>query len=347
VLVQGEGAAEQVAAAIRGFDGLPPNGPVPRPDVLIVARGGGSLEDLWAFNEEAVVRAAADCRIPLISAVGHETDTTLIDLAADRRAPTPTAAAEMAVPVRAELLRQLVTLGERQAVAVERGLVHRLQHVAGLARGLPDPDLLLANAAQRLDDRAERLPQALTAVVERRRSALAELGARLGTPRALIREAGSRLEARAEKLGYLFRGQVTARGDALRRAGERLTLGELAERRLPRHADELARLAERCDRAAGRELEAAHVRFDALVKLFESLNYRSVLARGFALVRDEDRQPVTGVEAARASARLELEFADGRIGVRPEDGRARPAGGVGARRAADPEPEALRQGRLL
>jgi len=103
VLVQGENAAAQVAAAIEGFNRLPPDGPIPRPDVLIVARGGGSLEDLWAFNEEIVVRAAAASEIPLISAVGHETDTTLIDFAADRRAPTPTAAAEIAVPVRAEL----------------------------------------------------------------------------------------------------------------------------------------------------------------------------------------------------------------------------------------------------
>ncbi|MHA1600379.1 MAG: exodeoxyribonuclease VII large subunit, partial [Alphaproteobacteria bacterium] len=112
VLVQGEGAAEQVAAAIRGFNDLPADlltgGPVRRPDLLIVARGGGSLEDLWAFNEEVVVRAAADSAIPLISAVGHETDNTLIDLAADRRAPTPSAAAEMAVPVRAELVAQVL-----------------------------------------------------------------------------------------------------------------------------------------------------------------------------------------------------------------------------------------------
>ena len=126
VLVQGEGAAEQVAAAIDGFNALPPGGPVPRPDVLIVARGGGSIEDLWAFNEEAVVRAAAACTIPLISAVGHETDTTLIDHAADRRAPTPTAAAEMAVPVRRDLLLQLGELDDR--------LDHAMAEPAGPAR---------------------------------------------------------------------------------------------------------------------------------------------------------------------------------------------------------------------
>ena len=113
VKVQGEGSAEQVAAAIRGFNALPEQGKIPRPDVLIVARGGGSLEDLWSFNEEIVVRAAAESMIPLISAVGHETDITLIDFAADKRAPTPTAAAEMAVPVRSELLVEVSTLARR------------------------------------------------------------------------------------------------------------------------------------------------------------------------------------------------------------------------------------------
>src|SRR5471030_2211300 len=113
VAVQGEKAAAEVAAAFAGFNRLPEKGPVPRPDVLIVARGGGSLEDLWAFNEEIVVRAAAASVIPLISAVGHETDTTLIDFAADVRAPTPTAAAELAVPVRTELLAQTLDFERR------------------------------------------------------------------------------------------------------------------------------------------------------------------------------------------------------------------------------------------
>src|SRR5579885_1766313 len=157
VAVQGEGAAEQVAAAIEGFNRLPAGGPVARPDLLIVARGGGSLEDLMPFNEEIVVRAAAASAIPLISAVGHETDTTLIDLAADRRAPTPTAAAEMAVPVRLDLVAQIGNIGGRMAGAMLRLLDERRLRVVGLGRGLPDPRSLLDAAAQRLDDRAERL----------------------------------------------------------------------------------------------------------------------------------------------------------------------------------------------
>ena len=151
VTVQGPNCAAEVAAAIRGFNAIAPGGPVPRPDVIIVARGGGSIEDLWGFNEEIVVRAAAESRIPLISAVGHETDTTLIDLAADRRAPTPTAAAEMAVPVRLELLAGLARLEERRRGALARGIGQRGQRLRDLARGLPRPEAILAERAQRLD----------------------------------------------------------------------------------------------------------------------------------------------------------------------------------------------------
>src|SRR5712672_3887429 len=157
VAVQGEGAAAQIAAAIQGFNRLAAGGPVSRPDLLIIARGGGSLEDLMPFNEEIVVRAAAASVIPLISAVGHETDTTLIDHASDRRAPTPTAAAEMAVPVRIDLLAELGAKAGRLTGGLARLFADRRLHLAGLARGLPDPQDLIGIAAQRLDDRAERL----------------------------------------------------------------------------------------------------------------------------------------------------------------------------------------------
>ncbi|MDE2581143.1 MAG: exodeoxyribonuclease VII large subunit, partial [Rhodospirillales bacterium] len=157
VPVQGDGAAERIAAAIRGFDALPAGGAIPRPDVLIVARGGGSLEDLMAFNDEAVVRAAAACAIPLISAVGHETDTTLIDFASDRRAPTPTAAAELAVPARTELAAALAQSGARLAGALNRLTQERRLRLGRAERGLPDLAALLGAARQRLDDRAERL----------------------------------------------------------------------------------------------------------------------------------------------------------------------------------------------
>ncbi|WP_313353318.1 exodeoxyribonuclease VII large subunit, partial [Paracoccus sp. (in: a-proteobacteria)] len=136
VAVQGEGCAHQVTAAIQGFNALPKDGPVPRPDLIIVARGGGSLEDLWGFNEEAVVRAAADSQIPLISAVGHETDTTLIDFASDRRAPTPTAAAEMAVPVRAELAARVTEIQARMMRAAQTRSQRQRQRLTDLGRAL-------------------------------------------------------------------------------------------------------------------------------------------------------------------------------------------------------------------
>jgi len=165
VRVQGEQSAGEVAAAIEGFNKLEPGGPVPRPDLLIVARGGGSIEDLWSFNEENVVRAAAASRIPLISAVGHETDTTLIDYAADRRAPTPTAAAEMAVPVRAELQAQVMERAQRLFRAQTRILEQGRAQVEGLARGLPRLQDLFALPEQRLDHASERLTRSLMSAV--------------------------------------------------------------------------------------------------------------------------------------------------------------------------------------
>src|SRR6266436_1187693 len=183
VAVQGEGAAAQVAAAIEGFNRLPEgafgHGGLPRPQLIIVARGGGSLEDLMPFNEEIVVRAAAGSAIPLISAVGHETDTTLIDHASDRRAPTPTAAAEMAVPVRLDLLSELGGNSARLSGSLARLFDQRRLHLAGLARGLPDPQDLIGTATQRLDDRAERLRLAADRRLRAARHGLDLAGARL------------------------------------------------------------------------------------------------------------------------------------------------------------------------
>jgi exodeoxyribonuclease VII large subunit len=186
VAVQGNGAAEQIAAAIRGFNALPEGGAIPRPDLLIVARGGGSLEDLMAFNEEAVVRAAAASAIPLISAVGHETDTTLIDFAADIRAPTPTAAAELAVPVRVELVRHLDQLRARMSSAVARLLNEQRLRLARAERGVPDLPALIAAGRQRLDDRSARLDSAIAALLATRRHALDRAAARLPHPRETI-----------------------------------------------------------------------------------------------------------------------------------------------------------------
>jgi exodeoxyribonuclease VII large subunit len=202
VLVQGEGAAAQVANAIRGFDAIALGGPVPRPDLVIVARGGGSIEDLWAFNEEVVVRAIADCRIPTISAVGHETDVTLADHAADVRAPTPTAAAEMAVPVRAELMAQLATWRGRMVGAAIRAQALRGARLAALARHLPRPEALYAPQRQRLDDAGDRLDRAQRQRLGVTAERLASRSAALRP--ALLARAWDRDRARLEGLTRLL-----------------------------------------------------------------------------------------------------------------------------------------------
>jgi exodeoxyribonuclease VII large subunit len=201
VIVQGDGAAEQIAAAIEGFNGLSAGGPVPRPDVLIVARGGGSLEDLMAFNEEIVVRAAASSRIPLISAVGHETDTTLIDHAADRRAPTPTAAAEMAVPVRAELMADLKRDDRRLVQALVRSVAECRARLTALARGLGDPKRLVEDKRQRLDDWGDRLHLGLRNWVHQRGSRLGESAGRLKAFGAALSRLVARDRAQTGSLG--------------------------------------------------------------------------------------------------------------------------------------------------
>jgi len=179
VPVQGEGASAKVAQAIRGFGAIEPGGPVPRPDLLIVARGGGSTEDLWAFNEEEVVRAAAESPIPLISAVGHETDTTLIDFASDRRAPTPTAAAEIAVPVRSELMALVDDLGRRSASCLTVHARRARERLDLTVHRWPQPEALFAPVTQRVDDLVGRLPRALAARAAHARADLSAVAPRL------------------------------------------------------------------------------------------------------------------------------------------------------------------------
>lgn len=324
VAVQGQSCAAEVAAAIRGFNALEPGGPIPRPDLLIVARGGGSLEDLWGFNEEIVVRAAAASRIPLISAVGHETDTTLIDHAADLRAPTPTAAAELAVPVRLELLASLDALAARQTRAMAQGAANRGQRLRDLARALPRLETLLAQPAQRLDLWSGRLGGALGMAAAKKRAGF-ERAARLRpeTLVTLIATKARDLTARAQRLSdkgavALERkhGQLDKWASRLEPALARLL--STAARDIARDRDRLLALETRLHAAPARQLADLTKRLEQTDRTRLTLGYRETLKRGFAVVRG-DGHVVTTKAGAERSASLEVEFADGKLalGVRP------------------------------
>ncbi len=266
VPVQGEGAAARIAAAIRGFSALPAGGTVPRPDVLIVARGGGSLEDLMAFNDEAVVRAAAACSMPLISAVGHETDTTLIDFASDRRAPTPTAAAELAVPSRIALLATLAQQQARLVSALHRAIQTQRLRLGRASARLPDLPAIVGHARQRLDDRAHRLGLALPHLLAHRRNALAHASQRLPDLPALVAAARHRLDDRGHRLVLALPHLIERRRNALARAARGLPdpaailrAAELALAERSRRLDQApARLLD--TRRAALALQSAHLR---------------------------------------------------------------------------------------
>jgi exodeoxyribonuclease VII large subunit len=289
VRVQGETSAAEVANAIAGFNALPDGGALPRPDLIIVARGGGSLEDLWSFNEEIVVRAAADSMIPLISAVGHETDFTLIDFAADWRAPTPTAAAEKAVPVRSELLGRVADLGMRKLACWQRGVDQRRKELRLLSRALPALDQLLSGPRQRLDSCAARLPRALIANAQIHHRQLTRVSAQL-SPRLL-------------------------------------------KQRLARSTEIVVALGQRAERAHDNYLQRRWDRLQRAEQLMNAFSYQSVLARGFALVRDDAGHPLRSAAAVAPGARLDIEFGDGRVGALAEgEARMRPAPAPRARR---------------
>jgi exodeoxyribonuclease VII large subunit len=267
VSVQGDRAAAEICAAIRGFNALPRSGPIARPDVIIVARGGGSIEDLLAFSDEEVVRAAAESQIPLISGVGHETDTTLIDLAADKRAPTPTAAAEMAVPVLRDCAESLVSLQRRALRASSRLMDSRRRHLQGLARALPRADALFALPRQRFDTAGSRLRGALFQNLQRHRASFVKAAALL-RPR-------------------IIRSELGACRDNLRRLDDRLF------------------------RAYGHRVRRARNSLEGCARVLESVSYRAILARGFALVRDHLGVLRRRAEEIVPGERLALIFADG------------------------------------
>ncbi|MBI1416157.1 MAG: exodeoxyribonuclease VII large subunit [Limimaricola sp.] len=320
VAVQGAGCAPQVAAAIEGFNRLTPGGALPRPDLIIVARGGGSIEDLWGFNEEIVARAAAASDIPLISAVGHETDTTLIDYAADRRAPTPTAAAELAVPVRAELLAMLGNHEARLVRGAAQALSTRGQRLRDLARALPRPEALLQSARQRLDAVDARLPFALRAATGRKRLRLTEASGAL-KPALLRRQLVQDQRRLGDWSGRLVPGLVRNLANRRRDLGAvpRLRPRLVAEG-LSRKAERLGDLVRRFTERSRSDLSTRADRLTALARLHETLGYRATLARGYAVMRG-DGAVISTVAAMRAARALEVEFADGRVALGGRPGR--------------------------
>ncbi|MBC6437511.1 MAG: exodeoxyribonuclease VII large subunit [Rhodobacteraceae bacterium] len=318
VAVQGERCAPEVALAIKGFNALPPGGPLPRPDVLIVARGGGALEDLWGFNDERIVRATANSAIPLISAIGHETDTTLIDHAADVRAPTPTAAAELAVPVRLDLLGRVQTHGAHLAHRVVQAIGWRRQRLADLGRSLPRIEALLDTPRQRLDRAVVQLGPAVRHSMQLRRADAVRGAFRLGPAWAAGRAARhSRLARLGAGLtpGRLLSGLRDQRRQLMAET-RGLTPGHLAHRvRLARQR--LAEVKGRFARASATLFERQRARLDALERLRQTLGYTRTLRRGYAVLRGEQGGLVTLAETARGAGRLEIEFADGRVDVVP------------------------------
>lgn len=331
VRVQGETSAAEVARAIRGFNALPETGgPVPRPDVLIVARGGGSLEDLWGFNEEIAVRAAAESEIPLISAVGHETDWTLIDLVADARAPTPTKAAEWAVPKFGELAERTDQLGGRLKTSVRRMVEETRVRLRAATRGLPRPEDLVALPRQRFDAVEQRLGRSLMSNTRSHGLRLARVAAQLrpGLVRVRFREA-------SDRLGYLERRAAAAltkvaglRRTRLERVAGRLRPATIGYR-LKRAREWTDAMGQRGARAYLNRLQSFRNRLDGAGKLLGSLGYQSILSRGFALVRDEEGKMLRSKSAVRAGMALGIEFADGEVRARADgDVPDEPGGGT-------------------
>ena len=294
VAVQGAKCAPEVVRAIEGFNALQVGGAMPRPDLLIVARGGGSVEDLWGFNEESVARAAAASNIPLISAVGHETDTTLIDFVSDKRAPTPTAAAELAVPVRIELMAWLDQQSARMTTSLSGGLQRRSQRLRDLSRALPRLETLLDGPRQRLDTTGARLGPALMSGVQRRKVRLSEAAGGL-RPAAMQRMIGNerrRLDALSARMG-----------PALERCAS-----------IDQRRQAVAAMAQRVADAGQQRVNAARNKIEAMDRLRLTLGYEATLSRGYAVVRG-DGDVVTTKKAAGKAQELEIQFADGRIVV--------------------------------
>jgi len=338
VRVQGDNAAQEIAAAIRGFNALTEDSSVVRPDVLIVARGGGSIEDLWSFNDEDVVRAAAESEIPLISAVGHETDWTLIDHAADVRAPTPTAAAEICVPIRTDLALRVSQLEARALGAIGRFLKQSQSDLRSAARGVPSVKTLHSGLSQRLDAKFDAMRAILQTGLSARAIILAKLAGRLAKQSPYVRliKSAERAQAAGPKMRLIQQQRLSAARQSLGQV-ER-TLPRVAKNRLELRAAHLASARRRWEsrraeiarlpgallretaraggalrRALTEGLRSRNVIAAKVGQIFAAVNYRSVLARGFAMVLDRGGAALSRKEEARLAHDITIRFADGEI----------------------------------
>lgn len=323
VRVQGETSGREVAAAINGFNQLD-GSEIARPDLLIVARGGGSLEDLWGFNDEAVVRAVAASKIPVISAVGHETDWTLIDHVADHRAPTPTGAAEMAVPVRHDLENTVATLNLRNTQAMQRSLDQQRNALRSLARAMPALDSLFGMPRQRYDTAAQRLTSSLSANTNKHRTQFIKASSQI-SPRMLASHFVRAKDRKAQatlRLGTFMARIVDSRRAELQRVGTLKPDMLLRQTTLGRTAlnDRKARM----DRAFVSSFRRLSQKLDGQEQLLKLVSYQSVLQRGFALVRDGEGQPIRAASQTSMHQHISLEFADGKVAAVVQDGAAAP-----------------------
>ena len=311
VLVQGDEAAKQIAAAIEGFNALPQgNAAMPRPDILIVARGGGSLEDLWCFNEEEVVRAAFASKIPLVSAVGHETDTTLIDYVSDRRAPTPTGAAEMIMPVRSELLMSVADYGHRAQVASFRKLEDLRRHLKNLSLALGSPKSFIGELSQRLDDRTGRLNHAIKGYVRDCAQRLQLTSSRLLHPK----EQMVLLKARLGEMSQLLKLYLERNLERLRQRHERFHLEGSKQRldeRFDRARSKLQDLHSALNMGMNRRIADNLAQVSHCQKLLESYSFERVMERGFAVVRTPEGKALSSVKGLIPGKQVSLVLSDG------------------------------------
>ncbi|MFN7038252.1 MAG: exodeoxyribonuclease VII large subunit [Alphaproteobacteria bacterium] len=309
-LVQGEQAANQIANAINGFNALPDNGEIKKPDVIIVARGGGSLEDLWAFNEEIVVRAAANSKIPLISAVGHETDTTLIDYASDLRAPTPTAAAEMAVPVKAELLFKLSETERRLNSDFNKLLTLNNHKLIAITRGLPNFKNIIINAEQRFDDLCLRIDNSVSRFFENKHNIFEKFANNIRHPKELI-------ESNIKNLFLLTNNLKQQIHLYLRQKEYKLSIVE-SNIKIKILSDKLESLSNKLNEIdkilynnINNYLYFKEEKLKNLTSLVNSYSYQKTLERGFTIIRAEDGRLVDSIKKIENLAIFNIEFSDG------------------------------------